>query len=109
MGRRAAGTAGPRARAAAARGDSGARRLAMNGRPLTLPTCERLATALAGVPIVQLAFFPIYLGCGALTAMRDSPLRLYADWELAIPFWPFMIVPYLSMFVLFLMPPLQLD
>jgi membrane-associated phospholipid phosphatase len=81
----------------------------MNGRPLTLPTWDRLATGLVGVPIVQLAFVPIYLGCGAITAMRDSPLRLYADWELSIPFWPFMIVPYLSMFVLFLMPVLQLD
>jgi hypothetical protein len=81
----------------------------MNGRPLTLPTWDRLATGLVGVPIVQIAFFPIYLGCAAVTAMRDGPLRLYADWELAIPFWPFMIVPYLSMFVLFLMPVLQLD
>jgi hypothetical protein len=81
----------------------------MNGRPLTLPTWDRLATGLAGVPIVQIAFFPVYLGCAAITAMRDRPLRLYADGELAIPFWPFMIVPYLSMFVLFLMPLLQLE
>jgi hypothetical protein len=81
----------------------------MNGRPLTLPTWDRLGTGLAGVPIVQLVFFPIYLGCAAITAMRDSPLRLYADCELAIPFWPFMIVPYLSMFVLFVVPLLQLE
>jgi membrane-associated phospholipid phosphatase len=81
----------------------------MNGRPLTLPTWDRLAAGLVGVPTVQLAFFPIYLGCAAITAMRNNPLRLYADWELAIPFWPFMIVPYLSMFVLFVIPLLQLE
>src|SRR6266540_712855 len=81
----------------------------MNGRPLTLPTWDRLATGLGGALIGALVFFPIYLGCGAVIAMRDSPLRLHADWELSIPFWPFMIIPYLSIFVLFLMPPLQLE
>ena len=39
----------------------------MNGRPLTLPTWDRLATGLVGVPIVQIAFFPIYLGCAAVS------------------------------------------
>jgi membrane-associated phospholipid phosphatase len=79
------------------------------GRSLTWPTFERLGTGIVGALIVSLAFFPIYLGCAALAAMRDHPLALYADWELSIPFWPVMIVPYLSMFVLFVMPPWQLD
>jgi ketosteroid isomerase-like protein len=57
---------------------------------------------------VALVFFPVYAGCAALTALRDSPWRLYVGWELEVPFLPFMVVPYLSMFVLFLMPPLQL-
>ncbi|HUR20324.1 MAG TPA: hypothetical protein VMZ90_05905, partial [Vicinamibacterales bacterium] len=58
---------------------------------------------------MSLAFFPIYLGCAALTAARASHWHLYANWELQIPFVPFMIVPYLSMFVLFLLPPFQLN
>jgi membrane-associated phospholipid phosphatase len=80
-----------------------------SGRPLTFPTWERVAAGLRGLVIVSLAFFPIYLGCAALTGARESRFQLYADWELAIPFWPFMVVAYLSMFVLFVIPPLQLD
>jgi hypothetical protein len=81
----------------------------MNGRPLTWPSWERLAAGLSGGFVVSLAFFPIYAGCGVLAEFSASPWRLYADWELAIPFWPFMVVPYLSMFVLFVVPPLQLE
>lgn len=81
----------------------------MTGRSLSWPTFERLATGITGLLVGSLAFFPIYLGCAAITAARGSPLHLYAQWELSIPFWPFMVVPYLSMFLLFLMPPLQLD
>jgi hypothetical protein len=80
----------------------------MSGRPVTLPTWRRLATGVAGALMVSLAFFPIYLGGKATTGMLDHRLHLYADWELAVPFWPAMIVPYLSMFVLFLIPPFQL-
>src|SRR6185295_12290110 len=49
------------------------------------------------------------LGCAAVTAARPNRWHLYADWELMVPFVPFMIVPYLSMFVLFVLPPFQLD
>jgi membrane-associated phospholipid phosphatase len=80
----------------------------MTGRALAFPSSARLRTGIAGALRVSLAFFPIYLGCAALTGMRESRLRLFADWELAVPFVPFMIAPYLSMFVLFLLPPLQL-
>lgn len=81
----------------------------MTPHPLSWPTPRRLATGIGGAMLVSLVFFPIYIGCAALTAARASQWQLYADWELALPFWPFMIVPYLSMFVLFLLPPLQLD
>ena len=78
-------------------------------RSLSWPTFDRLATGIVGLLIGSLVFFPIYIGCAAITAARGNALHLYAQWELSIPFWPFMVVPYLSMFVLFLMPPLQLD
>jgi len=81
----------------------------MKGRPLSWPTLDRLVTGIGGALIVSLLFFPIYLGCAAITAARANPLHLYAQWELSIPFWPFMVVPYLSMFLLFVTPPLQLD
>ena len=81
----------------------------MTGRPLTLPTWRRLATGITGALVVSLAFFPIYGGSLIFAALREHPAQLYASWELAIPFWPPMIVAYLSMFALFLMPPLQLE
>lgn len=80
----------------------------MTARPLSLPSLKTLATGIAGAAVVSCAFFPIYLGGSALAAHRH-PLHLYAAFELAIPFFPFMMVPYLSMFVLFVIPPLQLD
>jgi hypothetical protein len=81
----------------------------MTGRPLTVPSWRRLAVGIFGAGVVSLAFFPIYLGGALTTGILDHRLHLFAEWELAVPFWPAMIVPYLSMFVLFLMPVLQLE
>jgi membrane-associated phospholipid phosphatase len=81
----------------------------MSGRPLTWPTWRRLAVGVIGALVVSLAFFPIYVGGMAFAALRGHPAHLYASFELGIPFWPAMIVPYLSMFILFLIPPLQLE
>jgi membrane-associated phospholipid phosphatase len=81
----------------------------MSGRPLTWPTWRRFAVGVIGALVVSLAFFPIYVGGMAFAALRGHPAHLYASFELGIPFWPAMIVPYLSMFILFLIPPLQLE
>lgn len=81
----------------------------MTGRPLTWPTWQRLAAGITGALVASLVFFPIYLGGAAIAGLREHPLHLYAAWELAIPFWPPMIAAYLSMFVLFLIPPLQME
>jgi hypothetical protein len=81
----------------------------MTGRSLTLPPRPRVIAGISGAAVVSLVFFPIYLGGAATTGFLDHRLHLYGAWELALPFWPMMIVPYLSMFLLFLMPPLQLD
>jgi membrane-associated phospholipid phosphatase len=81
----------------------------MTPRGLSWPTPRRLGTGVSGALVVSLVFFPVYLGCAALTAARAAHFRPYADWELGIPFLAFMIVPYLSMFVLFLLPPFQLE
>jgi len=78
-------------------------------RGLSWPTPSRLAAGLAGALRVSLAFFPVYLGCAAVTAARVSHWHPYAEWELRIPFVPLMVLPYLSMFLLFLAPPFQLD
>jgi hypothetical protein len=81
----------------------------MTGRSLTWPSWRRLVVGIAGAAVVSLAFFPIYIGGSLTTGLLHHRLQLYAAWELELPFWPAMIVPYLSMFVLFLTPVLQLD
>jgi membrane-associated phospholipid phosphatase len=79
------------------------------GRPLSFPTWRRLGIAILGAIVVSLVFFPIYTGGGSTTGLLGHRLHLYTRWGLLLPFWPPMIVAYLSMFVLFLLPPLQLD
>jgi hypothetical protein len=81
----------------------------MSGRPLSFPTWTRLWTGTLGALVVSLAFFPIYIGGGRSTGVLGGRLHLYAAFELALPFWPIMILAYLSMFVLFLLPAFQLD
>jgi hypothetical protein len=78
-------------------------------RGLSWPTTRRLVMGISGALCVSVVFFPVYLGCAAVTAARASHWHLYADWELQVPFVPFMVLPYLSMFLLFLLPPFQLD
>ena len=81
----------------------------MSSRPLSFPTWHRLWTGILGALVVSLAFFPIYVGGSMTPGILGQPLHLYASFELALPFWPIMIVAYLSMFVLFLLPAFQLD
>jgi len=45
----------------------------------------------------------VYQACLAWTARRGDAGRLYANWELSIPFIPAMIVPYLSVYLLFIL------
>jgi hypothetical protein len=81
----------------------------MTGRPLSLPTWRRLGVGILGAAVVALVFFPIYIGGASTTGLIGHRLHLYTPWGLLLPFWPPMIVAYLSMFVLFVIPPLQLD
>jgi membrane-associated phospholipid phosphatase len=81
----------------------------MSGKIHIWPPWRRLLVGILGAAVVSVAFFPIYLGGGATSGILDHRLHLFAAWELALPFWPPMIVPYLSRFILFLTPPLQLD
>jgi PAP2 superfamily protein len=81
----------------------------MSGRPPSIPTWPRLWTGILGALVVSLAFFPIYIGGSMSTGILGQRLHLYAAFELALPFWPAMIVAYLSMFALFLVPAFQLD
>jgi len=59
--------------------------------------------------LIGIAFFTIYPTCNWLTSQRTYALALYLDSELNIPFIPEFAWAYLSMYVLFLMPPFFLD
>jgi membrane-associated phospholipid phosphatase len=57
---------------------------------------------------VGVAFFGVYPACNWITARRSTTISLYLDAELGIPFVPESIWVYLSMYALFLAPPLVL-
>ena len=57
---------------------------------------------------VGIAFFTIYPLCNWITSHRDVTFGLYLAAELRIPFVVELIWPYLSLYLLFLIPPLFL-
>ena len=65
---------------------------------------NRLRTYSRWSLLVGIAFFAVYPTMNWLTSLR-TPLHLYFEAELAIPFVPQFIWPYLSMYVLFAIPP----
>lgn len=58
---------------------------------------------------VGVAFFAVYPTCNWLTSQRTPVLTLYLEPELSVPFVPEFVWVYVSMYVLFLTPPLVLD
>ena len=59
--------------------------------------------------LVGLVFFTVYPACNWLSAQRDTVHRFYFAWELGIPLVPEFLWAYLSMYVLFVLPPFFLD
>jgi membrane-associated phospholipid phosphatase len=58
---------------------------------------------------VGVAFFAVYPACNWITSQRDYSLDLHWEAELQIPFIPEFIWGYLSMYILFLLPPFFLS
>ncbi|MFM2057486.1 MAG: hypothetical protein RLY71_1871 [Pseudomonadota bacterium] len=58
---------------------------------------------------VGLVFFGLYPALNGLTARRAMRWRLYLDVELALPFVPELVWAYLSMYLLFVLPPFFLS
>lgn len=59
--------------------------------------------------IISVVFFSVYPLCNWLTAQRGEAWHLYLQAELYIPFMPVFIWAYLSLYVLFLLPPFVLS
>ncbi len=58
---------------------------------------------------IGIAFFTVYPACNWLTARRGLTLNLYVSPELSIPFIAEFVWIYLSLYLLFLIPPFFLD
>jgi membrane-associated phospholipid phosphatase len=74
--------------------------------PASLNDQGRLRTYVFWSFWVGVAFFAVYPTMNWITSLRAARLHLYDPGELAIPFIPAFIWAYLSMYVLFLIPPL---
>lgn len=58
---------------------------------------------------VGVAFFSVYPTCNWLTSLRGEYFNLYLPVELGVPFVPQFMLAYLSMYVLFALPPFFLN
>jgi len=59
--------------------------------------------------IVGITFFSIYPVCNWISSKRSDVSQLYFSFELKIPFIPEFIFVYLSMYILFFLPPFFLN
>src|SRR5437773_171853 len=59
-------------------------------------------TASAGLSVL---FLVVYSGCNWITGQRGQIGSFYFQWERAIPFVPFMILPYMSIDLFFIAAP----
>ncbi len=57
---------------------------------------------------ISVVFFTVYPTCNWITAQRDVTYGLYLDAELSIPLVPEFVWAYLSLYILFLLPPFLL-
>ena len=65
----------------------------------------RFATFVVWGALVGVVFFSIYPTTNWLAGLRDSPYCLFFAWELRLPFVPEFIWLYLSMYIMFALPP----
>lgn len=70
---------------------------------------KRLTTFLLWGGLVGLAFFSVYPTMNWLTGLRDHQYSLFIEPELRVPFVPAFIWFYLSMYILFILPPFFLS
>lgn len=69
-----------------------------------MPGPDELRAYVRFMLVFYALFFPAYFGAGYLTDGDGRALDLYASAELEIPLVSWMILPYLSLFTLFLLP-----
>jgi hypothetical protein len=68
------------------------------------PAWADVLRSLAWAALLLVLFVSVYGFSNWIAASRVTRWRFWFDWELAIPFVPWMVWPYLSLFVSFLLP-----
>jgi membrane-associated phospholipid phosphatase len=68
-------------------------------------TARSTARALAVSIGLSVLFLIVYGGCNRITARRANVGTLFFGWEVAIPFVPFFILPYMSLDLFFVAAP----
>ena len=77
-------------------------------RAASWPDKARALAWLRFMMLFYVFFFPVFFGSARIVEAMGVSRGLYFDWELAVPFVPWMIVPYLTLFSLFLLPLLHM-
>jgi membrane-associated phospholipid phosphatase len=73
------------------------------------PLAERLSAFFVWALPVGIAFFSIYPTTNWLASLGDRHYALFLEIELGLPFTPELVWLYLSMYVLFILPPFFLE
>lgn len=65
---------------------------------------KKLITFSILLSFLSICFVIIYGGCNYLASIRENHFKFYFDWELSIPFVPWMVYIYLSLNLIFFLP-----
>jgi membrane-associated phospholipid phosphatase len=81
----------------------------MSTKRLQSPLAERLSAFFVWAVPVGIAFFSIYPTTNWLASLGNRHYSLFLEIELGLPFTPELVWLYLSMYVLFILPPFFLE
>lgn len=73
-------------------------------RQIPQPGPARLMAYARFIAVFCALFFPVYFGAAAITTWSGRASGLHFAWETRIPLIPWMILPYISLYSLFLLP-----
>jgi membrane-associated phospholipid phosphatase len=73
-------------------------------RQTAWPSLDQWRAFLKFLVLFDVLFFPVYIGGNYIASHSVQATGLFLDWETRIPLVPWMILPYLSLYSVFLLP-----